>query len=534
MLLRSKSKNYFFSLLLAGNCLSMSVCAQSIQYIKGKVFNANTQEPLPFAMLAFKHNQIGLYANENGDFKIIRSPKFQSDSLIITCIGFKRTAVLFSILSGKQVNKIYLNPSIFKINEVVILGTRKKINPRAIVRKAIRRIPMNYPNKPFNYVAYYRDYQKREKEYINLNEAIIQTSDNGFNNIFTLNKSRLLDFRRNMDFKRMFISPYYDTIGYAASNNPNKFIPGAKLPDQGGNELFILMAHDAIRNFRTSSFSFIYTFSRDFLMNHNFEDLSSVYDDKLLLYKISFNAKRSITRDTLQVIGNIYIQPIDYSIHKLEYSCSYLLKGNVKKDMFNVTIEYGYQNAVDSLMCLKYISFNNIFNLVDNTDTAFFKILKSAYGKIISNFDAGIGKAEPDTSETPSLSFEFNHKIDPESALRKDNYSIMNGNQRIKIKRIEVKDRMLIIYLNDTKRIKGPYQVFMQNIKDIDGRVLNVKKTIEYYQYRELFVQEYNHVINSGDNCSMQNIPLKENCISKYTGDQNYWMNTPENINIEK
>jgi hypothetical protein len=50
------------------------------------------------------------------------------------------------------------------------------------------------------------------------------------------------------------------------------------------------------------------------------------------------------------------------------------------------------------------------------------------------------------------------------------------------------------------------------------------------YQYRELFVQEYNKTVHYTDSCYMQYLPLNKNCISTVSGKDKYWMNTPENI----
>lgn len=277
--------------------------SQSIDYFDGKVINSITFEPVPFATIWLKNNQLGVFANAEGDFKVIHNPKFQDDSLIITCIGFNRYTLSFKDLSDKEVNRIKLTPAIYEIGEVKILAYRKKLGSVTIIRRAIRKIRKNYPDKPYNFISYYRDYQKREGNYINLNEAIIQTLDNGFTSKSASNKYRLLDFRKNMDFPRMSISPYYDTIVSPDYNNPNKMIPNAKLGDHYGNELFILMVHDAIRNYKTRSFSFINTFSKDFLINHNFSDPIPVFNNNLLLYKIDFNTKSRITADSIIILA---------------------------------------------------------------------------------------------------------------------------------------------------------------------------------------------------------------------------------------
>ncbi|HUX59379.1 MAG TPA: carboxypeptidase-like regulatory domain-containing protein, partial [Bacteroidales bacterium] len=186
--------------------------SQTIDYIDGKIINNNTSEPVRFATVLLKQNKLGVYANADGDFKIIKNSEFQSDSLIITCIGFKRHSLAYKDLSDKIVNMIYLTPSMYGLDEVKIIASRRKLGSATIIRRAIRNIKNNYPDQPFSYISYYRDYQKKEGNYINLNEAIVHTLDNGFNKEEVLNKYRLLDFRKNMDFPRMNISPYYDSI----------------------------------------------------------------------------------------------------------------------------------------------------------------------------------------------------------------------------------------------------------------------------------------------------------------------------------
>lgn len=330
----------------------------------------------------------------------------------------------------------------------------------------------------------------------------------------------MLDFRKNMDFPRMSISPYYDTI--SSRDNPNKIIPRAKIGDQNGNELFILMVHDPIRNYKTRSFSFIEIFSENFLFNHQFSNPIQVYDNNLLLYRIDFKGKTKLTGNSIRVSGSIFIQPKDYSIHKLQYSCFYLNAANEEKEMYNVDIEYGYENDVNSLMRLKYISFNNIFNILDTDDNDCFRILDTYW--------------EPVDLSKSTIVVEFNNKIDPESANKIENYEIKVKGKKAKINKLIVKGNVLMIRLMDEniQGYKDSSLVSIKNLKDINGNILNKRKVIELKQYRELFVQEYNKSVQFDDSCYLQYLPLDQNCISKYPGKDKYWMNTPENIKIQK
>ncbi len=494
------------------------VLSQEIEYYDGKIINSSTGDPVPFTTIKLKKNELGVYANANGDFKIIHNPDFKDDSLQITCIGYRGQTIPYNNLKSGEINKIYLDQSTYGLNEVKIVANRKIPGPLRIIERAIRRIKDNYPFMPFSYIAYYRDYQKENGNYLNLNEAIIQSLDKGFGVGSLSNQYRMLDFRMNKDFPRINITPYYHLDNSEITSKNEKFIPMASLGDQNGNELFILMVHDAIRNWDQLSFSFVNCFSEDFILNHSFSDPIRVYNNDLLLYRINFEGKQKVIGKDLMVSGAIYIQPEDYSIHKLEYSCFYNNDDNIKKRMFNVEIEYGYENTTNSLMYLKYISFNNIFNLVDTTDNSYFRVMKSYWN--------------PSEYSKATLVVEFNKKIDPESIKGRAKFDIRIRNKPKKIKSIQASGYKLLIRLSDKKINKLTHKctVGIRNIKAVDGSILNQRRTLELYQYRELFVQEYNKSIPLQDSCYLQYLPLDKNCISKYSGKDKYWMNSPENI----
>src|SRR5450759_2201590 len=296
------------------------IYCQQLDYIRGKVIDSKTSEPVPFAAVHLKNSQFGIYSNAEGDFRILNNPGFQSDSLIVTCIGFNRLSVAFSKLRISEMNNLKLVHNIYSLNEVRINARKnRRLSPAIIVARALRNIKKNNPDIQFSYVSYYRDYQKDSINYLNLNESIIQTLDNGFAYASDSNKYRLLDFKKNMAFLRMNITPYSDLPETDHSDEWFKRIPNAIVGDQYGNELFILLVHDAIRNFDKRSFSFVDTLTQDFIRNHWFSNPDGVREGNILLYKIDFTAKRQITGDTIQAKGAIFIQPDDYSIHRLEY-----------------------------------------------------------------------------------------------------------------------------------------------------------------------------------------------------------------------
>src|SRR5664279_1299343 len=186
------------------------IYCQQADYIRGKVIDSKTSEPVPYATVHLKNAQVGVISNAEGDFRILNNPRFQSDSLIVSCIGFHRLSLAFSVLKTTGMNNLKLVPNIYRLNEVNVTARKRRLSPEIIIARALRNIKKNNPAEPFSYVSYYRDYQKDSSNYLNLNESIIQTLDNGFAYSSDSSRYRLLDFKKNMDFLRKNVTPYYD------------------------------------------------------------------------------------------------------------------------------------------------------------------------------------------------------------------------------------------------------------------------------------------------------------------------------------
>jgi hypothetical protein len=499
------------------------IYCQQPDYIRGKVIDSKTSQPVPYATVRLKNFQVGVISNAEGDFRILNNPGFQSDSLIVTCIGYHRLSLAVSSLKTTGMNNLKLVPYTYSLNEVNVTARKKRLSSQIIIGRALTNIKKNNPTIPFSYVSYYRDYQKDSINYLNLNEGIIQTLDKGFAYPSDSNRYRLIDFKKNMDFSRTSITPYYDLPETDHSDKGFKKIPFGIVGDQYGNELFILLVHDAIRNFDTRSFSFVDTLAKNFITNHLFSNPVGVHEGNTLLYKIDFFVKRKITGDSTQMKGAIFIQPDDYSIHKLEYSASVLNTEIKNKEIFNIEIEYGHEPALNSRMCLKYISFNNTFTIPDSNDNNFFKISKVEWEQ----------KGGPYASRPPynmNIIAYFNKKIDPVLGEKRDNYKLTIGKRIAKIKKVLVSGSYLLISVRDDSFKSNELDSCNLNIKflkDINGNTLNKRRELEFRQFRELFVQEYNKPLEFQNNCFIQYVPLEQNCISISDNSGRFWMNTP-------
>jgi hypothetical protein len=75
---------YIFILLLSANTLE----AQKSPILVGKVVDAFTKEPIPFATLTWNLSKKGVVADSVGHFKLNRST-FPKDSLMVSYVGFE-------------------------------------------------------------------------------------------------------------------------------------------------------------------------------------------------------------------------------------------------------------------------------------------------------------------------------------------------------------------------------------------------------------------------------------------------------------
>jgi hypothetical protein len=484
------------------------------------VIDSKTSQPVSYATIRLKNSQAGIHTNAEGDFRILNNPVFQSDSLIVTCIGFHRLSVAFGFLKMSEKNDLKLVPNIYGLNEVRVTAKKRRINPEIIIGRALRNIKKNNPVSPFSYVSYYRDYLKDNSNYLNLNEAIIQTMDKGFAFTSDSSRHRLFEFKKNMDFRRIKITPYYNIPGSVHMDISFKQMPKAFVGDQNGNEFFVLLTHDAIRNFDQKTFFFINNLSEKFLKNHMFSRPAGIYDGNTLLYKIEFEARPTITEGTYQAKGAIFIQTDDYSIHRLEYSASCFNSEKKKQEIFNIEIEYGHEAALNSKMCLKYISFNNSFSIPDSSDNDFFHIMS---GRWIS------AKPYEDNLSDLTTVIVFNNEIDSISARDRKKYDITIGDAKPRIRKIKVDGRNLYLTLyNDKFNVAiDSCRINIKDLKDINGNILNKRRDLFLRQFRELFVQEYNKPLEFQNNCFIQAEPLEKNCISISDNSGRFWMNTP-------
>lgn len=520
---------FLFFLLLISN----AVFSQQREYIVGRLLDAKTQEPIAFASIRIKDRALGIISNTDGSFKIPVRYKEYGDIIEISSMGYQSKEFLIHDFSIYEINNVRLQPAFLELQEAVVSAQRrrkKNFSAKNIVRKAVKAIPDNYSSIPFSTIGYYRDYQLKDSAYLNLNEAILEVFDPGFTQLDEPDtKVGIYDYKRNMDFGRDSLSANsYDYKNY------RKVVRNAYLPNYGGNEFTILRVHDAIRNYKIDSYSFVNKIEIDLFNNHNFYKEEDTYTEEEVLYTIKI--MKMIPGYSLH--GKFYISKKDFAIHKMEYAIYNSSNtdnskvqnkhGNTNQLLFEVTTEYVRKY---SKMYLNYISFHNSFQLSRPPEFIVNEIIADRQNRCFE--------------------VRFNKDIDPTSAGRKKNYKFKFKGRRIRFRKMVVFDNAVRLYpdlstveigkmlddLASASRRKVELKELLETeISSVrtpgitESHVLNERKLADYQQFREFFVQRVKpYAIAPLDSLLMdKRRPIfKDQRITMPANFGDYWMNTP-------
>ncbi len=149
--------------------IGSGIYAQDNSVITGKIINGEDKEPLPFASIRLKNHPIGTISNENGEFDFYIPKSKRNDTLSISFIGFNSYEV--PLVNINRELKIVLTPSSNVLDEVIL--TQK--DPLDFIKKALERLPENYPQNDYQSIAYYRQKFIENGAVINKEEGVFKT-----------------------------------------------------------------------------------------------------------------------------------------------------------------------------------------------------------------------------------------------------------------------------------------------------------------------------------------------------------------------
>lgn len=168
-----------------------------VSRITGKIRDAASDDPIPFATLSIAGTRLGTISNLDGEFIFNFSDKYLNDSLVIASLGFRPKKILIDRAANRDTT-ILLEPDYIDIQEVIIRQT----DPVLLLRSAVRKLNENYLLDPFAQTCFYRETVRKNNRFIIISEAILGIYRTGLDDPFRYEQVKILKGRSNVDLLR--------------------------------------------------------------------------------------------------------------------------------------------------------------------------------------------------------------------------------------------------------------------------------------------------------------------------------------------
>lgn len=342
------------------------VFAQQIS-IKGKIADLETGVGVSFAHIGICEKSIGTVANDNGEYEFHIPDKVLDDTLCATAIGYETYKIPVSDLKGVTLHDIQLRHQISFLDDILIKDER--VTGKRVIQKAIARINKNYPKKPFVLDGYYRDYLKKNNEYISFLEGAFSIDDKGFRKPIDKTNIKINQLRYSKDYIK-YLTEYVTEF----NRDSTKLLMHGVSPAFRGNEFSNLYYHNPIRNHGVSV-PFIGIFDTFWQRNYDFEIDYYTYVNDKEVYVINVAPSKNFRFTHVSISGKLFIRTDNYAIVKFNYAY-FVTKRLETKKWFELNVEY---REFEEKMYLKYYSFMNYFKLLTIEEIAEMSVFREFF-----------------------------------------------------------------------------------------------------------------------------------------------------------
>lgn len=196
-----------------------SAKAQETFVITGKVLDAKTSQPIPFASIGIKGKPMGTATNSDGKYEFILSMKSQQDTLSVTNLGYHAFKIAVKDIKNPKSFFILLQPRVYDIGEVVV--TDEGTDAYDIVKRACDSLSKNVSNVPFISDGFYREYISENGSWARAIEAALSVYCDGKQYVGDyFYPTRLNGMRFSKNFLSAFVqSENYNQISLFMTSN---------------------------------------------------------------------------------------------------------------------------------------------------------------------------------------------------------------------------------------------------------------------------------------------------------------------------
>lgn len=257
---------------------------QQVSTIRGKVVDAETNQPLVFAGIAVQGSNVATVTNLDGEFTL-KLTGSETGNLEFSYVGYKNKVMpLSEMKTNGQRNVIGLETAMIPIKEVIV----KPLVPEEIMEKVISRFDENYPIVANDMTGFYRETIRKNRTYISIGEAVVEVFKAPYQNDLRYDAVRIYKGRKSNDVEKM------DTVLFKLQGGPT-------------TTLYL----DVVKNPETF-------LTREALSQYDLELSSIAVIDDRTNYVINFFQKPSISTPLYQ--GRLFVDIETYAVAQVEFS----------------------------------------------------------------------------------------------------------------------------------------------------------------------------------------------------------------------
>jgi hypothetical protein len=258
--------------------------SQQVTTIRGKVVDAETNQPLVFASISLQGSNVSTVSNLDGEFTLKLSGG-ETGNLEFSYVGYKnRVMAIDEMKTNGQRNIIELETAMIPIKEVIV----KPLVPEEIMQQVIDHFDENYPSVANDMTGFYRETIRKNRNYISIGEAVVEVFKAPYQNDLRYDAVRIYKGRKSNDVEKM------DTILFKLQGGPT-------------TTLYL----DVVKNPETF-------LTREALSQYDLELSNIAMIDDRTNYVINFYQKPSITTPLYQ--GRLFIDIETYAVAQAEFS----------------------------------------------------------------------------------------------------------------------------------------------------------------------------------------------------------------------
>ena len=176
----------------------------------GKVVDAASGRPLPFATIEVIGSNVATVSNIDGDFTLKIAKDSPATELKVSYVGFSNEIVPLDKFKGSRTRTISMDTRSVQLAEVTI----RPADALELLLDAINSVKKNYSTEPMMMRGFYRETVQRGRNYTSISEAVIDIYKGGYTNDFQVDQVKLFKGRKSADVEKM------DTVLFKVQGGP--------------------------------------------------------------------------------------------------------------------------------------------------------------------------------------------------------------------------------------------------------------------------------------------------------------------------